>query len=1363
MTRFLLIILALFVSLVVFGQKKQPLRSSDFSDVAIDEQWIVVKFKDHSKAKKQGDRVMQDLKLPTQTPSILDGMVKVKLKKGEDPISKCNEFLKDDNVLYAEPVIHDKLLFSPTDPLIESQYYLDNIQAYDAWEITRGDDDIAIAIIDSGVDMDHEDLISNLWINEDDPIDGVDNDGNGYIDDYRGYDFADDDNNPESDQNDHGASVAGIAGATPDNGIGVAGIGFNTKVAALKGFRSADGLSMGLFDAILYAADNGIQVLNLSWGSIREPLQSEQDIIDYAVLEKDVVITAAAGNDGNKSTAEEKFYPASYNNVLSVAGSDVNDSRWSGSSYNYAVDIIAPAAGVASITGGNGYNTSGRFGTSFASPMVAATAALVKDQFPMLSAEQIMERIRVTTDDIYSVGGNASYDGKLGKGRLNVYRAVTETGVKSLRIEDYSVTGPHSDSYFSGDTVTIQVSAKSYLNSLSDPSIYVSDPESDNFILETDAFFPGTIGTEETKQLTIDVILSEDLSPSSNVPVRFDFSDGQYNDFQFLELTTAPDWFDFGNDNLNLTVSGNGDLGPIDYSEAMGAGLIYAGDTLLTYTGVLFATDPTNVSDNIIIDYTAPSRSNDFLGQKPFKLYHHPGADLYGYSEFSDPNNNLLIEQSAISWHDEDLLIIRYRVINNDPDLLSNLYFGVYADWDLDDPDQNTAQWDVDDEYLYVRNGAENLFAATKILGSGTALFSALDLANENGNTPDINGQLSDEIKYDFLVNQSHASAGVNGSGNDVASLHGVELIPLAGYDDTYIDVIYTAANSLAQLENNFAQAETLLSQFDSKPRVLETFFTCDGNVIIDPTAGTNFDFYEDAQASILITSGESYTPPTLAQDTAFFVKNRDGDFSSDVFEVRVRLLNEIADFQMSTDTLYLDHPTTNVVTFTDTSLDAISWLWNFDQGTSSTIQHPTVVFSTPGSYEVKLSIENAQGCLDEITKTLVVADRPASPIFDDFLICPGENVMLSDPAASALKVFSTQVQTNAVLMNEVVTPGPFYKDTTIYVASVVGGFESTRTAVHITVCDFEADFQIITDTLEALHQLRLVAEAPETATLHWLVNDLSSGTAKEITLEATNGITYHIELEVAYDNCLVSVSESFKVSTSPTASASDQVGCPGEQVTLRPQNGTYFGFYEDESLTQLISKGAEFRTETSQRVYVVGLDDGLPGMPIEIDITFESFDVAIQFESSEVGNRNRVALTAESDTDIEKHRWYVNGEMVESSSSPTLYFANTESEVVLEATSKNGCIARDTLLLDFNPPLGIPDSQSFFYPNPATDKIFFQNKIKALKIFSLSGQMLIRRDEELQSVDLGALEHGVYLIQYEYPGKKRMQKLVLE
>ena len=118
--------------------------------------------------------------------------------------------------------------------LAKKQFHLAQINVYDAWNVTKGDEDIVIGIIDTGADLDHEDLVGNLYLNADDPIDGEDNDGDGYIDNYYGWDFADNDNSPEADGSTHGTGVSGIAAAATDNNIGIAGIGFKTKFMPIK-------------------------------------------------------------------------------------------------------------------------------------------------------------------------------------------------------------------------------------------------------------------------------------------------------------------------------------------------------------------------------------------------------------------------------------------------------------------------------------------------------------------------------------------------------------------------------------------------------------------------------------------------------------------------------------------------------------------------------------------------------------------------------------------------------------------------------------------------------------------------------------------------------------------------------------------------------------------------------------------------------------------------------------------------------------------------------------------------------------------------------------------------------------------------
>lgn len=1360
----------LLVSLMcagAYGQQKRHFLHAEFKNVVVDDTWIIVKYKPQTTpGAALKDRALAIKSATSSRSTLLDGMMKIRLLDGQDPIALCNELMKDPAIEYAEPILRDYPLYEPSDQLTSSQYYLTNIKAYEAWDITRGDDDITVAIIDTGLDLDHEDLADNIWTNEADPIDGIDNDDNGYVDDYYGYDFADNDNDPEADQNTHGARVGGVAGARADNGIGIAGVGFNTKIAALKGFRSSDGLSNGLFDAILYAVENGIQVVNLSWGSIRPPLQSEQDIINYAVMEKNVVVVAAAGNDGNKPTAEEKFYPASYDNVLSVAGSDANDQKWSGSTYNYAVDLMAPASGILSTTSNNNYNSTGGFGTSFAAPMVAAAAALVMDQYPTLTARQIMERVRVTTDDVYDLTGNTSFEGKLGKGRLNILRAVSESNVKSLRAE-VPVLATSNDQYaFFGDTVQVSFTLTNFLNKVNDPAIFISSPENE-FTVSQGSFFPGSMNSMASRDISFEIILSEDLEPETTVGIRLDYSDGSYSDFQFLDITTSPDYVDFDNESVRMTIAGNGYLGLVALGNSeLGSGFVYQSDTLMKYTGILLAKDDLTVADNIISDYNAFTRGSDFMDRKNYKLYHHQAADHFGYSEFTDEMNGLVIEQSNIAWNNDDFMIIRYRVINITADPISNLTFGVFSDWDLDNALENYAEFDLANEYLFARNSTGDMYAGTKVIGGGTSTYSALDMDTQNGNDADVTDILSDAAKYDFLVNQSLNNAGSNGNGNDVAAIHGLTIANLDPYADSYINVIYAAANSQSQLESAFSAAESKLDEFIQYPSVLETFYTCDGLAVeLDPTEGTNYTFYEDPLGALLITSGDRFTPATISSDTSFYVRNMDSDFPSDIFEIRVLLQNEIADFELSVDTLYLDNAT-NIVQFTDLSQDAISWSWDFGQGTQATIQNPAIAFNQEGTYNITLMVENSQGCTDDVVKSLVVASRPTALAFEDFTVCPGGGITLSDPSASKLEAYSEANDDVPVIIGPSINIGPINQDTTVYVAARINGLLTGKVPVSISVHAIEADFMVVPDTLSENHQLRLIAMKDESATIQWTVDGSDLGTSDEIVIDAAIGSTTIVLELISQEGCTLEVEKTFNVSSSPTPVVGDVSGCEGESIVLKPGNGTYFGFYLDESLNDLISKGTQLVVEESSKIFVVNLDDGLPGTPVEVNTTFAHFEIAIDYTTAIVGKKHKVELSLVSSDAITTTSWYVDGNFQESTLSPIFFFDPTIVEVVAEATSAIGCTSYDTLQFDFTPPLAIESEDVIqIYPNPVRDKISIltQEQIQSIQLRDVAGRELGQLDHRNGIVDVSAYPPGLYLLRIESSVRVHDVKILIE
>ncbi|MEM7297989.1 MAG: PKD domain-containing protein [Bacteroidota bacterium] len=470
------------------------------------------------------------------------------------------------------------------------------------------------------------------------------------------------------------------------------------------------------------------------------------------------------------------------------------------------------------------------------------------------------------------------------------------------------------------------------------------------------------------------------------------------------------------------------------------------------------------------------------------------------------------------------------------------------------------------------------------------------------------------------------------------------------------------------------------------------------------------------------------------------------------------------ADFSVSTDTLYLDNPTTNIIQFTDLSIDPVSWLWNFGEGSSSTIQNPAFSYNQPGTYTISLTIENIQGCIDTRERTLVVANRPTDPTFEDFLICPGTTVVLSHENASTLKVFVNESQTTPETEGNTVEIGPFEKDSIIYVSATFGGFESSRVSVNISVYDEIVDFSIAPDTLSEAHQFIATANVESTSTINWFIDGTSAGTDEQLSVPANLGQT-NIRLAVTTANsCIVEKEVDLLVNSSPTPSTENLAGCLGESLTLKPENGTYFGFYEDVELTTLISKGTQLEVQESQTVFVVGLDDGLPSDPVEVNLSLEEFAFDIEYSASIIGDKNKVDLTTSSNQEIVSYQWYVNDELTETSSSPSLFFDNEIIEVVLEATSSIGCLSYDTLQLDFTPPLGISETGSIsIHPNP-TDGIVSISSAKSvhtINVINISGKQAWSLTSPNETINLSTLSDGIYILEFELSdGTERLKVL---
>ena len=355
-------------------------------------------------------------------------------------------------VEYAQPNHLNRHAIAPDDPLYREQWSLEKIrwEGVQAWVgFSR---EVLVAIVDSGIEYDHPDLASNIWINEaeHEGVPGVDDDANGYVDDTRGWDFTDAptlpgigdylvrDNDP-MDESGHGTHVAGIAGAVADNEIGIAGVCPNCRLMAL---RAGLNLSFGslledddVAAAIVYAADNGADVINMSWGDPRmSPLI--RDVIRYA-YSRGCVLIAAAGNE----RTEGLFFPAELDETLAAGASDASDRFAYFSNFGRNLDLLAPGVGILSTHLDGEYRTLS--GTSMAAPHVAGLAGLVLSRHPDFSPEEVRWALVAAAEDLYEPG----WDARSGYGRIDVAQGLEEEDPRTVRIH-HPNTGDGTDSTF---------------------------------------------------------------------------------------------------------------------------------------------------------------------------------------------------------------------------------------------------------------------------------------------------------------------------------------------------------------------------------------------------------------------------------------------------------------------------------------------------------------------------------------------------------------------------------------------------------------------------------------------------------------------------------------------------------------------------------------------------------------------------------------------------------------------------------------------------------------------------------------------------------------------------------------------------
>jgi subtilisin family serine protease len=341
----------------------------------------------------------------------------IKIPQGFGVGSAMTFYNNDLDIEYAEPNYVYTLEATPDDPRFGSLWGLQKIQAEAAWDLFTGSPDIVIADTDTGIDYNHPDLLDNIWVNTGEiPDNGIDDDGNGFIDDVIGWDFAADNNDP-IDRNNHGSHTAGTIGAVGNNGIGVVGVNWQVKIMPLKICPTFSCSLPAAVRAIDYAIMMGARAINASWGGTGVN-QALRDAIGRAEA-AGVLFIAAAGNS-RADIDTRPFYPVGYgnNNIIGVSATTNNDGLAGFSNFGAkGVHLGAPGSGILSTTRNGNYGSMS--GTSMAAPHVTGAAALVWGYNPDLTAGEVKTILLKSVDPIPALDGKT-----ITGGRLNIFKAL---------------------------------------------------------------------------------------------------------------------------------------------------------------------------------------------------------------------------------------------------------------------------------------------------------------------------------------------------------------------------------------------------------------------------------------------------------------------------------------------------------------------------------------------------------------------------------------------------------------------------------------------------------------------------------------------------------------------------------------------------------------------------------------------------------------------------------------------------------------------------------------------------------------------------------------------------------------------------
>lgn len=593
---------------------------------------------------------------------------------------------------YAEPIQLPRLLASPDDPMLDQQYQLGRIRAFQAWNIWQGDTATTIGVVDAGIDYDHEDLHPNVQANpgetgvdnlgRDRRTNGVDDDENGVVDDWMGANLTwqEDATTPGQTRGSaHGTQVSGLAAATTNNATGVAGVGYKCRFFPVKAARNDGGLLTRAYEGVIYCARRGFTVINCSWGSTGYS-QALQDIILSLVQEYDCAIVAGSGN----SPVYSSHYPAGYDGVLGVGALDPTETF--GTTWGEQVGVSAP--GGFTTSDGNAYLDVGT-ATSYATPLVSGALALVRSRYPNLTAPQAIAHLRLTADTL--TPQLVTQYRLTGYGRINVERAVATDPFSHPAIMVDPVTlvdqnGQPNSRLTIGAQGYVRFHVRNLLGEARSLRIRIVHYTEDRDVVRIDSSWIdlGTVASGASIDLTPGIPFQ--IIQLSNRPIRFrvEMTADDYVDYQYGNKLFYQPYITERTSASVISLTDHGRIGYDDIDGMVGDGVSFEGRSMLYEGGFFMASDATHVLSNT-------RNAIPDTQQEDFRAVEYPA-----------PSNNYtltLLDDQAISNRTIGLTLmtrllsdqsipnavaVELRTLYTGDAPLDTLRLAMFADWDLD-------------------------------------------------------------------------------------------------------------------------------------------------------------------------------------------------------------------------------------------------------------------------------------------------------------------------------------------------------------------------------------------------------------------------------------------------------------------------------------------------------------------------------------------------------------------------------------------------------------------------------------------------------------------------------------------------------